>query len=49
MTEYKITYTDIWNKQKEHRAETKEDAREWILKRRLRDDIRQDSWKVEKE
>lgn len=45
----KITYTDIWGKTKEHHTETEEEAREWILKRRLRDDIRQDSWKMEKE
>jgi hypothetical protein len=49
MTEYKITYTSIWGDTKEHRTETEEDAREWILKRRYRDDIKQDSWKVEKE
>lgn len=45
----KITYTDIWGKTKEHTAETEEDAGEWILQRRYRDDIDQASWKVEKE
>ena len=50
MTEsYKITWTDIWGKTHEHTEGTAEDAREWILKRRHRQDIKQGTWKVSKE
>ena len=49
MTEYKITWQDIWGKTNEHTAETEEDAGEWILKRRHRDDIIQESWQVSKQ
>ncbi len=49
MTSYKITYKSIWGETKEHHTETEEEAREWILKRRYRDDIDQASWTVEAE
>lgn len=50
MTEsYKITWTTIWGETKEHTEATAEEAREWILKRRHREDIRQGSWRVERQ
>lgn len=49
MTGYKITWQDIWGRTNEHTTETEEEARKWILRRRYRDDIKQDSWTVSKQ
>lgn len=49
MTSYKITYKSIWGETREHHTETEEEAREWIQRRRYRDDIDQSSWEVKAE
>ena len=41
-----ITWTTIWGETKTHEADTMEDAKEWIRKRRLREDIDQGSWEI---
>lgn len=47
MTEkVKVTWERIWGDKYTKEFDTTEDAKEWILKRRLREDIKQESWEI---